>query len=63
MIGMRRAYIRAVKDNLPRVLIVFDHFHVIKLYNEKLTDLRRDIQREAEGADKDVLKGTQGAPT
>ncbi len=28
---MGRAYIRAVKDNLPGVSIVFDHFHVIKL--------------------------------
>ena len=56
---MGRAYIKAVKDNLPGVPIVFDHFHVIKLYNEKLTELRRDLQREAEGADKDVLKGTR----
>ena len=56
---MGRAYIKAVKDNLPGVPIVFDHFHVIKLYNEKLTELRRDLQREAEGADKEVLKGTR----
>lgn len=56
---MGRAYIRAVKDNLPGVPIVFDHFHVIKLYNEKLTELRRDLQREAEGTDKEVLKGTR----
>jgi len=56
---MGRAYIKAVNDNLPGVPIVFDHFHVIKLYNEKLTELRRDLQREAEEADKEVLKGTR----
>ncbi len=28
-------------------MIVFDHFHVIKLFNEKLSDLRRDLYREA----------------
>ena len=32
---------------------------MIKLYNEKLTELRRDLQREAEGEDKEVLKGTR----
>ena len=37
---------------------MFDHFHVIKLFNEKLTKLRRDLQREAEaGLGKPVLKG------
>lgn len=56
---MGKAYIKAVNDNLPEVPIVFDHFHVIKLYNEKLTELRRDLQREAEGSNKEVLKGTR----
>jgi len=56
---MGKAYIKAVKENLPAVPIVFDHFHVIKLYNEKLTILRRDLQREAEKSDKDILKGTR----
>jgi len=56
---MGKAYIKAVKENLPAVPIVFDHFHVIKLYNEKLTLLRRDLQREAEESDKNVLKGTR----
>lgn len=57
---MGPAYIKAVKDNLPDVPIIFDHFHVIKLYNEKLTILRRELQREAEpGEGKEVLKGTR----
>ena len=56
---MGKAYIKAVKENLPGIPVVFDHFHVIKLYNEKLTKLRRDLQRDAEESDKDVLKGTR----
>ena len=57
---MGPAYISAVKANLPDATLVFDHFHIIKLFNEKLTKLRRDLQREAEnGPDKLALKGTR----
>ena len=55
---MGPAYISAVQTNLPDATLVFDHFHIIKLFNEKLTKLRRDLQREAEnGLGKPVLKG------
>jgi len=55
---MSPAYIQAVSDNLKGAVHVFDHFHIIKLYNEKLTDLRRDVYRElTEVMHKDVLKG------
>jgi transposase len=54
---MGPAYIGAVRANIPDATLV-DHFHIIKLFNEKLTKLRRDLQREAEnGLDKAVLKG------
>jgi len=57
---MGPAYISAVRTNLPEATLVFDHFHIIKLFNEKLTKLRRDLQREAEsGPDKLALKGTR----
>jgi transposase len=57
---MSPAYIQAVRANLPKATLVFDHFHVIKLFNDKLSDLRRDVQREAEGPlQKKVLKGTR----
>ncbi|OPZ60434.1 MAG: Transposase [Deltaproteobacteria bacterium ADurb.Bin510] len=49
-IDMSPAYYAAVRENQPQAEVVFDHFHVIKLYNEKLADLRRDLYREAEGA-------------
>lgn len=57
---MSPAYIEAVSTHLPEAAIVFDHFHVIKLFNEKLSDLRRDLYREAtDQLHKDVLKGTR----
>src|SRR5713226_3422573 len=33
---MSPAYIRAVRDNIKQAVHVFDHFHVIKLFNDKL---------------------------
>jgi len=57
---MSQAYITAVRSNLPHATIVFDHFHVIKLMNEKLTELRRDLYRETTDLlRKDVLKGSR----
>lgn len=54
------AYTKAVVDNLPNALLVYDRFHVVKLYNEKLSDLRRDLHREAvDKLEKQVLKGTR----
>lgn len=57
---MSPAYISAVQTHLSKALIVFDHFHVIKLFNDKLADLRRELYREAtEQLHKNVLKGTR----
>jgi transposase len=57
---MSRAYWGAVLTHLPKAKIVFDHFHVIKLFNDKLSDLRRTMYREAtEVMHKEVLKGTR----
>ena len=56
---MSPSYISAVSTNLPGATIVFDHFHIVKMFNDKLAELRRDLQREAEVADKSVLKGTR----
>jgi transposase len=57
---MSPAYISAVQTHLSKAVIVFDHFHVIKLFNDKLSDLRREVYREAtEQLHKDVLKGTR----
>ena len=57
---MSPAYIDAVTTYLPAAALVFDRFHVMKLYNEKLSQLRRDLQREAtDGPMKKSIKGTR----
>jgi transposase len=57
---MSAAYRSAVSTHLSGAVIVFDHFHVIKLFNDKLSDLRRALYREAtEVQHKEVLKGTR----
>ncbi len=59
-IDMSAAYYTAVCDNLPDAAIVFDWFHVVKLLNDKLSELRRQLFREAtDQLHKDVLKGTR----
>ncbi len=57
---MSPAYIRAVHDNLRQAVHVFDHFHVIKLFNDRLSDFRRDLYRQAtRRGERRVLKGTR----
>ncbi len=57
---MSAAYRSAVSTQLPKAKIVFDHFHIVKLFNEKLSELRRALYREAtEVMHKQVLKGTR----
>jgi transposase len=57
---MSPAYILAVSDNLPNATHVFDRFHVVKLFNEKLSDLRRQLYTVADTIEqKKVLKGTR----
>lgn len=59
-IDMSPAYISAIGKNLPNASIVFDHFHIIKLFNDKLSNLRRGLFREATDLlKKNVLKGTR----
>jgi len=57
---MGKAYIKAVRANLPGVVHVFDHFHVVKLFNDKLSALRRELHRAAASAGaRKILKGTR----
>jgi len=61
---MSSAYYATVQKNLPSATLVFDRFHIVKLMNEKLTKLRRELYRELyreakEGLRRDVLKGTR----
>ena len=59
-IDMSPAYIKAVSENLPDAVIVFDHFHVIKLFNDRLSEFRRLLHSQMEDKEKaQFLKGTR----
>jgi transposase len=54
------AYTKAVRDHLPGAVHVFDHFHVIKLFNEKLSAFRRTLYHQlSSDQDRKILKGTR----
>ena len=59
-IDMSPAYIKSVRDNLKDAVIVFDHFHVIKMFNEKLSNFRRELHNNTiQNGEKKLLKGTR----
>ncbi len=58
-IDMWKPYRSAVRAKLPHADIVADRFHVMKQLNDRLTQLRRAIQRQADEATKEVLKGSR----
>jgi transposase len=59
-IDMSPAYISAVIENLPDAALVFDHFHVIKLFNERLSKFRRHLYSHVKTAmEKEIIKGTR----
>jgi len=54
------AFIASVMENCPEAVHVFDHFHVVKLMNEKLDDIRRKVYSMEKDVNKrKVLKGTR----
>lgn len=56
---MSAAYIEAVSRCLPEATLVFDRFHVMKLVNDKLAALRRQLYAQATAEQKQVLKGVR----
>jgi transposase len=55
---MSGAYAAAVRERLPHALITFDRFHVIKLMNKRLDELRGELVRNAQGKEaKKQIKG------
>ncbi len=46
---MAAGYRRAVEDNAPQAVIVFDRFHVQRLANQALDEVRRQTVRELAG--------------
>jgi transposase len=56
---MSAAYIEAVTRCLPDATLVFDRFHVMKLVNDKLASLRRQLYAQASAEHKRILKGVR----
>ncbi len=55
---MGPAYQAAVRKHLPNAAIVFDRFHVMKLYSDLIRNVRNAEFRKADAESKDALKGT-----
>lgn len=54
------AFISSVMSNAPNAVLVFDHFHVVKLMNDALDEIRRSVYRDEKDLNKrKVLKGTR----
>ena len=54
------AYTGAVTANLPNASLVVDHFHVVKLMNERMDQLRRQLWHAEKDVNKrKVIKGTR----
>lgn len=56
---MSAAFEKAVRKKLPHAKIAFDHFHIAKLGNEALNEVRRGLVREATGDEKSEIKNTR----
>ena len=53
------AYIEAVRRRLPNATWVFERFQVMKLFNDKLSQWRRQLYHQATAAHRQVLKGVR----
>ena len=56
---MSGAYWSAINEHLHAAALVFDHFHIIKLANEKIDEIRRGLQRTLEITGQKFIKGTR----
>ncbi len=54
------AYVNAAEEVFGKtVRVTIDRFHVMKNFQERLTEARREIQRELSEADREALKGSR----
>src|SRR5690625_486314 len=57
---MGPAFIAAVRDNLPEAQLIFDRFHITKMMNDRLSELRRALYRDETNLNKrPVIKGSR----
>ena len=54
------AYTSSIFENCPNAVHIFDHFHLVKLMNDKLDDIRRGLYSiEKDTNKRNILKGTR----
>ena len=56
---MWAVYVDAVKENLPRAILVFDRFHIVQHLNRAVDEVRRQTWRKLEGPEKADFKRTR----
>jgi len=57
-LDMSPAYEAAVRKNLPQAVMVYDRFHVVKLFNHNLSQLRRELYSQMKDKTaQNMLKG------
>lgn len=56
-IDLGKAYINAIHQFVPHAKIVFDHFHVVKLLNDKFKKMFNSLAAKLSDEDKQWLKG------
>ena len=59
-VDLSPAYTAAIEKHIPEATIVYDHFHVVKLFNDMLSKARRDLYNKLTDQDeKRLVKGTR----
>ena len=59
-VDLSPAYTAAIEKHLPDATIVYDHFHLIKLFNDMLSKARRDLYNKlTDQGEKRLIKGTR----
>jgi len=57
VVDMHDPYVNVIRDDLPHVALVYDHFHVSKVIHDAIDEIRRRLQRELPKTQRDVIKG------
>ena len=60
-IDMAAGYIQAIQEALPHATLVFDRFHVARLAQDAVTEVRRAQMRRLDPEDRASIKGTRWA--
>lgn len=54
---MSQAYIGAIEDHCPNVTLVLDRFHIVKMLNEAVGEVRKEEWRKASVDERKAIKG------